>query len=643
MTKNEAETIESQKVREVPFADLIAPDEINARGGGSSRKSIQGLAAAIEAKGIIIPLVVRPADGGKFEVADGRRRFKAMQLLVREKKMKKKDLVPVIVRNEDDMEALETSLMANTECEDMHPVEQHATFARLIERGRTEADIAATYCLDPRTVKQRLALGKLAPAIRQAWQAGKIDAEAAQAFTMHDNHEVQVAAFDRLKKARVHIDRSSIRRELASERLPVSDVPPAVLEKYLSAGGTITESLFDDERFVDDGALIRKLRLEANQQRIAEAQAWLEGQGWGWVAAATDLPTEWRWQWERIRVEFSFSAEELEAQRQIEAQIETAENHAAAEELEAKLAQLELQAEIDQFTPQMRARSGAVIDVQAWNGQVSIAIGLVRPSADGTADLESAIDARRVAVETAAGTPVVDGDEDVDGIEPVATAEPETGPLISTALLRDITAAQTDAARAALVAGNHQLALRVAVAALHAPTYSSPAKLTITHEAADRRHGGGDFHQVLASVAAKPIAELLELFAGLVGESLNLEALSNQSPRHPAEAFVAALDGEHYLREMRERFAVDDYFKRAGRDLIFNAIGEMEEAGITGPIPDDAIDWKKTALGEFAAKHARSCGWLPAELRHPAYELHVKEQRRTGKDAAAEQSGEVAA
>jgi len=633
MTKNEAETIESQKVREVPFADLIAPDEINARGGGSSRKSIQGLAAAIEAKGIIIPLVVRPADGGKFEVADGRRRFKAMQLLVREKKMKKKDLVPVIVRNEDDMEALETSLMANTEREDMHPVEQHATFARLIERGRTEADIAATYGLDPRTVKQRLALGKLAPAIREAWQTGKIDAEAAQTFTMHDNHEVQVAAFDRLKKARVHIDRSSIRRELASERLPVSDVPPAVLEKYLSAGGTITESLFDDERFVDDGALIRKLRIEANQQRIAEAHAWLEGQGWGWVAAATDLPTEWRWQWERIRVEFSFSAEELEAWRQIDDQIQNEENAAAVEELEAKLARLELQAEIDQFTPEMRARSGAVIEVNNWNGQVSIAIGLVRPSADGTADLESAIAAKAAA----AVTPQPAGDD-----VPLES-EPETGPLISTALLRDITAAQTGAACAALVNGHGHLALCVAVAAIAANSYGSPAKMQITHEAAVPRELGADFHTVLERLVTLPLADVLEHFTKQVAESLNLEAFNTQAPREPAEALVAALDGELYLREMRERFAVEDYFKRAHRDLIVNAVGEMEEAGITGPIPDDAIDWKKSALGEFAAKHARSCGWLPAELRHPAYKITAPEKRLTGKDAAAEQSGEVAA
>jgi len=637
MTTNETPAIESTRLREVAFADLIAPDEINARAGVSSRKSIQGLAAAIEAKGIINPLVVRPADGGKFEVADGRRRFKAMQLLVREKKMKKKDLVPVIVRNEDDAEALETSLMANTEREDMHPVEQHSTFARLIERGRTEADIAATYGLDPRTVKQRLALGKLAPAIREAWQAGKIDAEAAQTFTMHDNHEVQVAAFDRLKRGRHIIDRHSIRRELASERVPASEVPPAVLEKYLSAGGTITESLFDDERFVDDGALIRKLRIEANQQRIAEAHAWLKGQGWGWVAAATDLPTEWRWQWERIRVEFSVSAEELEAQRQIEAQIETQieteENHAAVEELEAKLARLELQAEIDQFTPEMRARSGAVIEVQAWNGQVGIAIGLVRPSADGTADLESVITAK----EAAAVTPQPAGDD-----VPLES-EPETGPLISTALLRDITAAQTGAACAALVNGHGHLALCVAVAALAANSYGSPAKIQITHEAALPREIGADFNTVLERLVTLPLADVLEHFTKQVAQSLNLEAFNNQAPREPAEALVAALDGELYLREMRERFAIDDYFKRAHRDLIVNAIGEMEEAGITGPIPDDAIDWKKSALGEFAAKHARTSGWLPVELRHPAYELHVKEQRRTGKDAAAEQSGEVAA
>jgi len=636
------EATESPRLREVAFADLVTPDEINARESASSRKSIEELANAIHAKGLINPLVVRPGDGGKFEVADGRRRFKAMQLLIRSKRMNRKDVVPVIVRNEDDAEALETSLMANTYREDMHPVDHFSTFARLIERGRSEADIAATYCLDERTVKQRLALGKLAPEIRDAWRKDKIDAEAAQAFTIHPSHDVQLAAFESIKRQRCGYSRQTVRRELAGKKVPAGQVSAAMLENYVAAGGTITDSLFDDERFLDDGALLKTLKADERAQQISEARAWLAGHGWSWVAEAAELPDEWRWQWERIRVDHTLSSDELAAINALEDQAEACDSEAKADALQAKADRLLMQSEIDQFTPEMRARCGAVISVQSWNGRVDIAVGIVKPSTDGTADLETIIDAAGRQPEPGADEPA-----DVEAGESEGASgdqdESEAGVLISTALLRDITAAQTDAARAVIANGSGHLALCVAVAALEAASYGSPAKLQITHEAAVPRSRGGNFASVLGTLTGMAHADVLEHFTNQVAESLNLEAFSNKAPRTASEALVAALDGAAYLREMRERFAVEDYFKRAQRDLIFDAIGEMEEAGVTGPIPETAIDWKKAALVEFAARHASACGWLPVELRHPDYALEVRERRLTGKDAAAEQSGEVAA
>ena len=130
-------------VTTIPFSRLVAPDAINAR--AQTKDGLDELAASIQAKGIIQPLSVRPADGDKYEVIDGRRRYQALAKLVKSKHLSKNFDVPVSVRNEDDASALETSLMANTVRLPMHPVDQHEVFARLIQQGRSEDDIGASF------------------------------------------------------------------------------------------------------------------------------------------------------------------------------------------------------------------------------------------------------------------------------------------------------------------------------------------------------------------------------------------------------------------------------------------------------------------------------------------------------------------
>lgn len=67
----------------------------------------------------------------------------------------------------------------------------------------------------------------------------------------------------------------------------------------------------------------------------------------------------------------------------------------------------------------------------------------------------------------------------------------------------------------------------------------------------------------------------------------------------------------------------EDYFKRATKAVALTAIEEMREAGRgDGLAPEDVLaDMKKGELAEAAAAAAIACGWLPPELRHPAYSL----------------------
>lgn len=233
-------------VSTVPFNKIKALDEINARPKG--RDGIDELAASIKARGVIQPLAVRPNDQDHYEVIDGRRRFMAIGRLVKAGDWEKTAMVPVLIRHEDDAEALETSLIANTVRLPMHPVDQHDVFARLVDQGREPAQIAADFGVTEKTVRQQLALGKLAPEVRKAWKAGKIDAPSAQAFTTADPTQ-QAAILKRLSSVYHGVTADAVRRELRTDRPAVKDVEPAVLALYLAAGGTVADDLFSDARY----------------------------------------------------------------------------------------------------------------------------------------------------------------------------------------------------------------------------------------------------------------------------------------------------------------------------------------------------------------------------------------------------------
>lgn len=598
----------------VPFRDLVPADAINARSKAVT-DGLDELAASIAQRGLIQPLAVRPADNGRYEIIDGRRRYQAMQRLVRARAWKKDTAVPVLVRNEDDVEALETSLVANTVRLPMHPVDQHEVFARLADQGLTAADIAARFGIAEKTVRQHMALGRLAPEIRDAWRKGKIDAKAAQAFTIEPRHELQVAAYERLRKSAYMLTDFYVRQELAGDRLRADTVPPQILEAYYAAGGTVSEDLFEEERYIDDGALFAKVRAEAIE---AERQRLL-ADGWSWVARSDELPPHWRWEWPKVHehVEPIYTAEEEADAAELDAQLSAGKlkgkDAAAAEE---RLEALERRAQERAYTPEDRARSGVVLVVGS-SGAFEAALGIIRPedeAASAGADPED--------------TPC-DLDDAEDDASPVGSQppqEPETvvdaaddAPRISNALLESLTTTLTLAAQRALPA-DPSLALRAAVASLTADPWNNPIKISLHGHGANAkpRELGGSFAAKLAALAKLSDAELMKRFAALMAEALDLVSYNAGSDRSADEALRDALPAEPYLAAARELFNAADYFQRAPKEIAESALAEMGCPVMPGA--------KKADLAPMAAARAKATGWLPPELRHPEYRLLTEQE-----------------
>jgi ParB family chromosome partitioning protein len=116
---------------------------------------------SIRARGVLVPLIVRPAeDGDRFEIVAGKRRYHAA-LTVAAESGKDEPLPCAVMAAGDDAAALEASLIENIARLDPDEVTLWETFIRLVREGRSPEDIALTFGLTELQVKRTLALGDL--------------------------------------------------------------------------------------------------------------------------------------------------------------------------------------------------------------------------------------------------------------------------------------------------------------------------------------------------------------------------------------------------------------------------------------------------------------------------------------------------
>ncbi|MFL5869579.1 MAG: ParB/RepB/Spo0J family partition protein [Solirubrobacterales bacterium] len=110
--------------REVPVV-LIRPNPDQPR-RSIDPASISGLAESISEAGVIQPLVVRPLNDGRYELIAGERRWRA----AREAGL---EMVPALIRDEDEARRLQTALIENVAREDLNPVDEARACAALVE------------------------------------------------------------------------------------------------------------------------------------------------------------------------------------------------------------------------------------------------------------------------------------------------------------------------------------------------------------------------------------------------------------------------------------------------------------------------------------------------------------------------------
>src|ERR1700738_4200782 len=144
--------------RDVPFNKLVlAQSNVRRTKAGIS---VEDLAEDIARRSLLQSLNVRPvldAEGqetGMFEVPAGGRRYRALELLVKQKRLGKTAPVPSIVSDvSTEITAEEDSLAENVHRVALHPLDQFRAFQMLRAQGRSEEDIAAIFFVSVNVVK----------------------------------------------------------------------------------------------------------------------------------------------------------------------------------------------------------------------------------------------------------------------------------------------------------------------------------------------------------------------------------------------------------------------------------------------------------------------------------------------------------
>ena len=145
---------------------------------------LKELADSIKEKGILEPLIVRRVDQG-YELIIGERRWRAAQRVGLKE-------VPILVKEINDREVLELSLIENLQREDLNPIEEAEAFRRLIEEfGVHQAELGARLGKDRTTIANALRLLKLPSEVKQQLLQNRITPGHARAILSLENREKQ--------------------------------------------------------------------------------------------------------------------------------------------------------------------------------------------------------------------------------------------------------------------------------------------------------------------------------------------------------------------------------------------------------------------------------------------------------------------
>jgi ParB family chromosome partitioning protein len=141
------------------------------------------LAESIGSRGLIQPIVVRPQGSNRFQIVAGERRWRAAQKA-------RLHEVPVIIRDFDDQETLEVSILENIQRQDLNAIEEAEAYKRLVgEFGHTQDALGKLVHKSRSHVANLLRLLDLPTSVRSLVATGELSMGHARALVSAEDPE----------------------------------------------------------------------------------------------------------------------------------------------------------------------------------------------------------------------------------------------------------------------------------------------------------------------------------------------------------------------------------------------------------------------------------------------------------------------
>ena len=660
--------------RDIPFDKLVL-SQSNVR-RIKAGISVEELAEDIARRGLLQSLNVRPvldADGvetGMFEIPAGGRRFQALSLLVKQKRLAKSAPVPCVLRDvNSDILAEDDSLAENIQRVALHPLDQFRAFVALCEKGQGEEAIAAAFFVTPQIVKQRLKLAAVAPALLEIYAEDGMTLEQLMAFTVNPDTARQVQVWDAVQ-ASWNKGAPAIRRMLTEGNVEASDRRAVFvgIEAYEAAGGTLLRDLFDSEGggWLEDPALLD--RLVADKLR-AEAEA-LAMEGWKWIEVAADLPYGFSHGLRRLTGSPApMSADESAVHATLVGEFEAIQEEYAdqpeyPDDIDARLGELEAAMEaIEQrpviFDPTEVARAGVFLTLDR-DGDLAVYRGYVRPqdepreepanldADDAGQGGDAAVSGSQPSAAYGSGTAITTGGQPI-GADPIEEEEDGALKPLPERLVMELTAHRTLALREA-IGRSPDVALTLLLLKLVTDTFRTSSasgscleasvrhvymsaqapdlKDSIVAKLVDERHAAWEADLPLGDDVAlwdyltvldqgsrlALLAHCLSFGINALHEKVNPYGAGISASgliRRMAHADLVARAVDLDMVEAGWEPTVDGYLSRVPKARILEAVREAKGEG-TAQLLDHL---KKGEMATEAARLLKGTGWLPEALR----------------------------
>ena len=652
--------------RDIPFNKLVLA-QANVR-RVKAGVSIDELAESIARRGLIQSLHVRPvldAEGketGMFEVPAGGRRYRALELLAKQKRLAKTAPVPCVVGDAaSDILADEVSLAENIDRAPLHPLDQFRAFLAMREKGMTEEAIAAAFFVGVNVVKQRLRLAAVSAKLLDVYANDGMTLEMLMAFTVSADHARQEQVWEAVG-AGWQKEPWQIRRMLTETTVRASDKRAVFVgvDAYEAADGVVMRDLFQS----DDGGWLQDIRLldRLVAGKLKAAADEIAAEGWKWVEAAISLPygvthglraisgttldvtEEEKATRDALQADYNRLSEEYESANELPDDVDQ-----RLGEIEAALEELDNRPVL--YDPADIAIAGVFVTLDAA-GKLKVDRGYVRPEdelpiapiADVTGEIGSSIDgepatpAVQRAVVTSGGQvapPAEEGEE--DGFNPL----PER-------LVAELTAHRTlalcdavaDHPRVAMTALLHKLvsdtflhrpatgALEANIRSIHFAAEAEDLKDCLSAKSVTDRHerwgdhipaddqalwdwlvalGDDDRMELLAHCVSYGVNALYERPNPYGGSGVSEHGLKVRLAQADRLARATGLD----LAQAGWRPTVGNYLGRVTKTRILEAVREG-----AGDRAAHLIDhMKKSDMAKEAERLLSDTGWLPEPLR----------------------------